>query len=174
MYYYYYFYYTFRATNTIGWPQLEPPPSTTWLDPIGWPQRGVEACWGLGFSCILTFKVNTSLHSNSWLNCKVEERLRQGWGKVEASWGKPTRLEFRQIYSNSWPYRYEGKLLIVYLLFMTVKSHWRSLRLSHIALAEIPVTPPPHTPYTYTCVHVYVRYIYIIPVLPVFALYSAT
>ena len=27
--------------------------------------------------------VNTFLHSNSWLNCKVED-----------SWGKPTNLEF--------------------------------------------------------------------------------
>ena len=66
-------------------------------------QRARErSCWGLWFSWILTFTVSTSLHSNSWLNCKVE-----------ASWDKPAGLKFSKILtftvntslkSDSWPY----------------------------------------------------------------------
>ena len=41
--------------------------SSTWPSLLGWiTSTPVEACWGLWFSWILTFTVNTSLHSNSW------------------------------------------------------------------------------------------------------------
>ena len=57
--------------SLLGW---------TLLDDLNLWLRQVEFSW------ILTFTVNTSLYSNSWLN-----------SKVEVSWGKPTKLEFSYI-----------------------------------------------------------------------------